>query len=619
MTAKKSSQKRLKKSSAGSKRSLTKSNSKKHPVHKRVAHKVRAVFSRGFVNVKVLRLLAIFAVAGMGIYLLRFSSANTTYGGAYNTCQFNDKECVYQSKEGQLGRMYEALFNRFPDKGGLDYWKGQWTTGKTIQSVGEQIINHSSPEATNATKAATKEGFVDALYRNILDRAADSSGKTYWVGKLGSNTAVDKVNVAMAFTNVAETKTKLSDSTYNQLAAYYPNQLRIPPGCPGSNQGPGVAGTLCPDGSRVPAQTGNASNQPAPTNQTATNNNAPAPSATPASTPAPTSATPTDTTPNPKANATAQYPAVVCNNNTACIYDSREGQVIRGVYLFAANQDPDFNGFVTWMRRLTTVHQDDSGKLIEEVINLQTNDRTKSLYALIKANNTDALATELYQSLLGRPADAGGKAYWSGRIRQIGFGDAVIEISKSNYTGQEAFNRPNFRNSGKTFGRYVREKVDVMYTNPPASIPQVVVPPPVISVGTTSSSSGSSGSGGSARVLCDAACVAWATGLANNIVSAERQDRQRLSNLRPPIIHYQGNAQERGTTTQPWYICNVRRLPQQYSHAYIQVFSSNFRTTDNAGDAKKYFVPSADSRSCINRGGWNQLLNYQIEYYRARS
>ncbi len=80
-------------------------------------------------------------------------------------------------------RLYRAYFDREPDPGGLAYWSDQYL-GSDLENVAYWMSQQ--PEYINTWSGTTDVGYVEGLlYRNLLNRAPDGPGLSYWVGLLG--------------------------------------------------------------------------------------------------------------------------------------------------------------------------------------------------------------------------------------------------------------------------------------------------------------------------------------------------------------------------------------------------------------------------------------------------
>lgn len=102
---------------------------------------------------------------------------------------------------GQVYRLYQAAFDRAPDKPGLNYWIGQADKGMSLHAIAREFS--ASAEFQRAVGVdPTAEAFVGALYDNILHRAPDPAGFQYWVETLKATG--DKAAVLAAFSESAE-------------------------------------------------------------------------------------------------------------------------------------------------------------------------------------------------------------------------------------------------------------------------------------------------------------------------------------------------------------------------------------------------------------------------------
>jgi hypothetical protein len=101
---------------------------------------------------------------------------------------------------GQAYRMYQAAFNRAPDKIGLGFWMANMDKGMGLLQVAGGFLD--SPEFAAAYGNATNAAFVEKLYGNVLHRAPDQAGFDHWMELLGSGTS--RAQVLMQFSESAE-------------------------------------------------------------------------------------------------------------------------------------------------------------------------------------------------------------------------------------------------------------------------------------------------------------------------------------------------------------------------------------------------------------------------------
>lgn len=106
----------------------------------------------------------------------------------------------------QLVELYVAYFNRAPDANGLNYWAGKIANdGWTVATVARSFMDQT--EVASAYPAyMTNAEVVNKVYANVLNRAPDAEGATYWTNQLNSG-AVSKADLIMAVVNAAKSST----------------------------------------------------------------------------------------------------------------------------------------------------------------------------------------------------------------------------------------------------------------------------------------------------------------------------------------------------------------------------------------------------------------------------
>lgn len=108
---------------------------------------------------------------------------------------------------GQAYRLYQAAFDRTPDKVGLGYWIAQLDHGTSLASVANSFV--SSPEFSALYGSRPSNvGIITQFYENVLNRAPDQAGVNYWVNILDQRQ--DTVaNVLVAFSESQENYAQL--------------------------------------------------------------------------------------------------------------------------------------------------------------------------------------------------------------------------------------------------------------------------------------------------------------------------------------------------------------------------------------------------------------------------
>ncbi len=112
----------------------------------------------------------------------------------------------------QAYRLYRAAFDRAPDEPGLGFWITQMDRGIGLIDVSRSFVG--SPEFRQKYgDHPTDAAFVDLLYQNVLHRAGETGGVTFWNTMLGQG--VSRADVLAAFSespeNVAATASLIAN------------------------------------------------------------------------------------------------------------------------------------------------------------------------------------------------------------------------------------------------------------------------------------------------------------------------------------------------------------------------------------------------------------------------
>tara|TARA_B100001250_G_C19289643_1_gene566941 strand:- start:185 stop:604 length:420 start_codon:yes stop_codon:yes gene_type:complete len=113
---------------------------------------------------------------------------------------------------GQMFRVYNAAFARFPDSGGLEYWIDNFSSGRNSIRVVALSFLDSAEFAEQYGDNVTNGTYVQNLYRNVLNRDLDQSGYDYWVGNL-NNGVEQRHEVLIGFAESIENKALFSEMT----------------------------------------------------------------------------------------------------------------------------------------------------------------------------------------------------------------------------------------------------------------------------------------------------------------------------------------------------------------------------------------------------------------------
>ena len=118
-----------------------------------------------------------------------------------------------------LIELYIASFNRAPDIAGLVYWGSRFADGMNIADIAKSFFDQPETIAAYPATMATTD-FVTKVYNNILNRAPDNAGLTYWVnelntGHVGKNTfLLAIINGAFATTGNATDRLTLTNKEH---------------------------------------------------------------------------------------------------------------------------------------------------------------------------------------------------------------------------------------------------------------------------------------------------------------------------------------------------------------------------------------------------------------------
>jgi Ca2+-binding RTX toxin-like protein len=108
---------------------------------------------------------------------------------------------------GQTYRLYQAAFNRTPDKDGLSGWVNGVDSGMTMLKVAAAFIDSGEFKALYGT-SPSDSAFVNLLYNNALHRPADAGGLEYWVNQLNSHSQ-SREQALLGFSESAENQAAL--------------------------------------------------------------------------------------------------------------------------------------------------------------------------------------------------------------------------------------------------------------------------------------------------------------------------------------------------------------------------------------------------------------------------
>lgn len=103
-------------------------------------------------------------------------------------------------------RMYGAAFDRTPDPLGFNGWISALERGATAETIALSFTGSLEVQLTYGN--LSNRGFVEQLYRNVLDREGDAGGLADWTGKLDAGT-LTRGQVLVGFSESPEHVEKL--------------------------------------------------------------------------------------------------------------------------------------------------------------------------------------------------------------------------------------------------------------------------------------------------------------------------------------------------------------------------------------------------------------------------
>ena len=134
--------------------------------------------------------------------VLTLNSSPTQLEGV-EVIQFADSiSVVAENKDdATVARLYEVLFDREADVGGLEHWFNTLDVGMSIGEVAENFI--TSTEFQNANASVSNEEFLTNLYQGMAGREPDEGGLAHWLTLMEEHN-FSKADVALEFAQSAE-------------------------------------------------------------------------------------------------------------------------------------------------------------------------------------------------------------------------------------------------------------------------------------------------------------------------------------------------------------------------------------------------------------------------------
>jgi Ca2+-binding RTX toxin-like protein len=102
----------------------------------------------------------------------------------------------------EVGRLYQAAFNRTPDPRGLGYWISVMDSGVGLKDIARGLVNSDEFKALYGANPSNTD-IIARYYENVLHRPAEPAGLNFWVSVLDNKSATT-AEVLGAFSESAE-------------------------------------------------------------------------------------------------------------------------------------------------------------------------------------------------------------------------------------------------------------------------------------------------------------------------------------------------------------------------------------------------------------------------------
>ena len=120
---------------------------------------------------------------------------------------FTAKQKLVVIGNGMAGmRTLENLLDRAPDASGLSYWEGQAVEGVPLQTIAQDFLTSAEYTGQHANDSNTQ--FIDTLYQNALGRATDAYGLADYSNQLSGGAS--RASVALQIVQSYEAQLHLS-------------------------------------------------------------------------------------------------------------------------------------------------------------------------------------------------------------------------------------------------------------------------------------------------------------------------------------------------------------------------------------------------------------------------
>lgn len=132
-------------------------------------------------------------IGGLGIIelenveLIDFESEIAAFVGPFDIETFGGLAQLDQQDAEAIVELYIAYFNRAPDAIGLNFWASAFSNGTSLDQMASLFAGQSETQATYP-EGTSNTDFANSVYANVLGRAPDQVGLTFWVDALDEGT-----------------------------------------------------------------------------------------------------------------------------------------------------------------------------------------------------------------------------------------------------------------------------------------------------------------------------------------------------------------------------------------------------------------------------------------------
>ncbi|MFD1251902.1 Hemolysin, chromosomal [Devosia equisanguinis] len=117
--------------------------------------------------------------------------------------------------QGTLYKLYQTIFGRPADQGGLDYWVSKLAGNTSLVDITRSFLASDEFGRLPGPDGGTNEQFLVALYEQAFHRAPDTDGMNYWLAELGRG--VHREDIVLSFAASDETSALIGDTPEQPL------------------------------------------------------------------------------------------------------------------------------------------------------------------------------------------------------------------------------------------------------------------------------------------------------------------------------------------------------------------------------------------------------------------